>query len=121
ADRDEVNALLGVWGPNTAGEIARRLPGLPAEEAPRRGLETRAVSQRLDLAAARQAVEVQARSLGLSRVTALFPDGVFGGEAEREPDGEWTEGTAVEWSVPHFEQGHEAVAQAVAELRERTR
>ena len=121
ADREELNALLGLWGPNTAWKIARRLPGLPAEEAPRRGLETRAVSQRLDLAAARQAVEVQARSLGLSRVTALFPDGVFGGEAEREPDGEWSVGPAIETSVPIFDQGQAAVGRVAAELRERHR
>ena len=121
ADREELNALLGLWGPNTTWKIAARLPGLPAEEMRRQGLESLAVSQRLDLAAARQAVEAQARSLGLARVTALFPDGVFGGEAEREPDGEWTAGPAVEFSVPIFDQGQAAVARAVAELRERQR
>jgi outer membrane protein, heavy metal efflux system len=121
ADREELNTLLGLWGPNTAWKIAPRLPALPTEEMPRHGLESMAVSQRLDLAAARQAVEVQARSLGLARVTALFPDGVFGGEAEREPDGEWTAGPAIEFSVPVFDQGQAAVARAVAELRERQR
>lgn len=121
ADREELNALLGLWGPNTAWKIGARLPGLPTEELPRRGLESKAVSQRLDLAAARQAAEVQARSLGLARVTALFPDGLFGGEAEREPDGEWTAGPGVEFSVPVFDQGQAAVARAVAALRERNR
>ena len=121
ADREELNALLGLWGPHTTWKIAARLPGLPEDEVRRQGLESRAVSQRLDLAAARQAVEVQARSLGLARATALFPDGLFGGEAEREPDGEWTAGPAIEFSVPIFDQGQAAVARAVAELRERQR
>jgi len=121
AGREELNALLGLWGPNTAWKVAPRLPGLPAEDLRRQGLESLAVSQRLDLAAARQAAEAQARSLGLARVTALFPDGVFGGEAEREPEGEWSAGPAIEFSTPIFDQGQAAVAKAVAELRERQR
>jgi cobalt-zinc-cadmium efflux system outer membrane protein len=121
ADREELNVLLGLWGENTAWKIAPRLPRVPADDVPRKGLESLAVSQRLDLAAARQAIEVQARSLGLARVTALFPDGLFGGEAEREPDGEWTAGPAIEFSVPVFDQGQAAVAKTAAELRERQR
>ena len=54
-------------------------------------------------------------------MTALFPDGVFGGEAEREPEGEWSAGPAIEFSTPIFDQGQAAVAKAVAELRERQR
>ena len=121
ANREELNALLGLWGPDTTWKIASRLPGLPSEEVHRQGLESMAVSQRLDLAAARQSVEIQARSLGLARVTALFPAGGFGGDAEREPDGEWTAGPAIEFSVPIFDQGRAVVARTVAELRERQR
>ena len=116
-----VYALLGLWGANTAWKVAPRLPGLPTEDMRRQGLESLAVSHRLDLAAARQATEAQARSVGLARVTALFPDGVFGGEAEREPEGEWSAGPAIEFSTPIFDQGQAAVAKAVAELRERQR
>ena len=121
AGREELNALLGLWGANTAWKVAPRLPGLPTEDMRRQGLESLAVSHRLDLAAARQATEAQARSVGLARVTALFPDGVFGGEAEREPEGEWSAGPAIEFSTPIFDQGQAAVAKAVAELRERQR
>src|SRR5262245_15007393 len=64
ADREELNALLGLWAANTGWKIARRLPPLPADEIDRKGLEARAVSQRLDLAALRQQGEAQARFLG---------------------------------------------------------
>src|SRR5438034_7116996 len=40
AGREELNALLGLWGPNTAWKVAPRLPGLPAEDLRRQGLES---------------------------------------------------------------------------------
>lgn len=121
ASREELNALLGLWRQGTGWKIAARLRAPPAEETPREGMESLAVRQRLDLAAARQAVEVQARSLGLTRVTALFMDGAFGADAEKEPGGTWAVGPAIEFAAPIFDQGQAAVGRVQAELRERQR
>lgn len=118
ADREELNALLGLWGPQTNWRIAPRLPDLPREELPARGLESLAVSQRLDLAAARQDAERLAHALGLTRVAALIPTGITGAEAEREPEGEWTVGPAIEFPIPIFDHGQARVATAAAELRQ---
>jgi len=121
AGREELNALLGLWGQRTGWKIAARLPTLPEEEVPRERMESLAVKQRLDLAAAREAVEVRERSLGLTRVTALFMDGAFGADAEKEPGGTWAVGPAIEFAAPLFDQGQAAVGRVQAELRERQR
>lgn len=117
AQREELNALMGLWGPQTTWRIAGRLPDLPREELSARGLESLAMSQRLDLAAARQDAERLGHALGLTRVQALVPTAIAGAEAEREPEGEWTLGPAIELPIPIFDWGQARVATAAAELR----
>jgi cobalt-zinc-cadmium efflux system outer membrane protein len=118
AEREHLNMLLGLWGPQTRWTLPRRLPELPRESLPAAGLESLAVSQRLDLAAARQDAEQAAHALGLRRVEALVPTGITGAEAEREPEGEWTVGPAIELPIPVFDRGQARLAGAAAELRE---
>ena len=117
-DREHLNTLLGLWGPQTSWKIARRLPEPPHEELPARGLESLAVRQRLDLAAARQDAERRAQTLGLRRVEALIPTGITGPEAEKEPEGEWTVGPAIEFPLPIFDQGQARVGAAAAGVQE---
>lgn len=116
-EREHLNVLLGVWGPQTGWRIPPRLPDLPGDELPVRGLESLAVAHRLDLAAARGDAERLAHSLGLSRVEALMPSGIIGPEAELEPEGGWTVGPAIELPIPIFDQGQARVATASAELK----
>lgn len=118
ANREELNALLGVWGKDTSWTIAARLPDPSPTVLPQRGLESVAVSQRLDLAAARQEIERQARALGLARFEAIIPTGGVGVDAEREPEGDWTVGPAIELPIPVFDQGQAVVASAGAQLRQ---
>lgn len=120
-EREHLNALLGLWGRSTSWTVAGRLPAPPGEAIDRAALESLAISQRLDLAAARQSAEALTRSLGLARATAIFTTAAFGGEAEREPDGEWAAGPAIEFSTPIFDQGQAAVGKASAQLRESQR
>src|SRR5437867_79452 len=44
-DREHLNTLLGLWGPQTNWTLPPRLPDLPREALPARGLESLAVSQ----------------------------------------------------------------------------
>lgn len=118
ASREELNALLGVWGADTGWTVAPRLPDPPRETLPSRGLESLAVSQRLDLAAVRQEIEQQARAVGLARFEAIIPAGDIGADAEREPEGEWTVGPAIELPIPVFDQGQAAVANVSGQLRQ---
>src|SRR4029450_12867989 len=56
-DREELTALMGLWGAETAGRVAPGPPNLPRTDVAAEGLETLAVGQRLDLAAARQRIQ----------------------------------------------------------------
>src|SRR5258706_10309708 len=42
-DRERLNRLLGLWGPDTQWKVASRLPAIPAQEPSLDHLETRAV------------------------------------------------------------------------------
>ncbi len=115
--RERLTTLMGLWGPDTVWKIAVQLPQLPQAEETPEGLESLAVSQRLDLAAARQEVEVAARALPLARSGAIG-DYAVGGHLEREPEGLNTTGPAIEVPIPLFNRGKAARARAEALLRQ---
>jgi cobalt-zinc-cadmium efflux system outer membrane protein len=116
--RERLNGLMGLWGPDAAAWSAPgRLPELPAEDPPPGDVERRAVAQSLELAAARARLTRAARSLGITRSTALVQELEVGASAEREPDGEWTVGPAFSVPIPLFNQGRAAVAAARSEFR----
>ncbi|MCI0658043.1 MAG: TolC family protein, partial [Acidobacteria bacterium] len=53
--RERLNRLLGTWGNQTEWGVPEQLPELPPSEEPIDGLESLAVSKRLDLAATKEA------------------------------------------------------------------
>src|SRR6185437_622130 len=93
--REKLNALMGLWGANTQWKIADRLPDVPADEIDPVGLESLAVQQRLDLAAAKKDVLVQSRKYGLTVDTRFFARADAGVEGERETDGQWRIGPTI--------------------------
>src|SRR3972149_6718413 len=72
ADRERLNRLMGIWGADTTWKLPGRLPELSADEIPLEHLESMAVSQRLDLAAARQETLVISHALSLTRKYRYF-------------------------------------------------
>jgi hypothetical protein len=66
-NREKLNRLLGLWGPDTDWRIAGELPEVPASDFPMSGLERLAISQRLDLQADYLALTSQAKNLGLTK------------------------------------------------------
>ncbi|MBI1850314.1 MAG: TolC family protein [Planctomycetes bacterium] len=117
-DRESLNVLMGLWGSATQWRIAGRLPEIPPDEVPRAGLESLAISRRLDLAAARREVEATAQSLGIAKWTPLMPEAFIGIHSEREPDGLNTVGPSVDIPVPIFDQGQAARSHARSMLRQ---
>lgn len=117
ADRERLNSLLGLWGQQTEWRIAPALPDLPPEEPDLEGVETVAVSQRLDLLAAQHEIEVASRALPLARSTAIG-DVSVGVHHEKEPEGTKTTGPALDVPVPIFNRGRAARAKAEAQLRQ---
>ena len=114
--RERLISRMGLWGPATAFRIAGRLPGLPEKEVDPAGLEALAVSQRLDLAAAGKAVEFQARRLGLTDKQRLIPELNLGLDYEKDTDGHWVMGPALELPLPIFDRGQARDQRAQAEL-----
>src|SRR6266851_5656661 len=92
--REELNAVMGLWGPQTAWQSDRRLPDTPAQPLQFEGLETRVLQQNLALASARQRIIVAGEQLGATRATALVPELSLGGHGEYE-DGVWNAGPSV--------------------------
>ena len=117
-DRERLNVLMGLWGTSTDWKIASRLPALPATELSAQGLQSLAVSQRLDLGVAREEVEVAAQSLGLSRASRFVPNVNIGAHFEREADGVESVGPSIELPIPIFDQGQAVVARGGALLRQ---
>src|SRR5881398_1590031 len=116
--REKLNKLMGAFGTQTNWTVALRLPELSGGEVSTSQLESRAVQQRLDLAAARQEFIAQARSLGIARADAILQQAEFGAHYEREISGEYAVGPSVNVPIPIFNQGQAAVARSSAKLRQ---
>ena len=116
--REKLNKLMGAFGAQTNWTVASRLPELSGGEVSTSQLESRAIQQRLDLAAARQEFIAQARSLGIARADAILQGAEFGGHYEREISGEYAVGPSVNVPIPIFNQGQAAFARGGAKIRQ---
>jgi cobalt-zinc-cadmium efflux system outer membrane protein len=116
--REKLNKLMGAFGAQTNWTVASRLPELSGGEVSTSQLESRAIQQRLDLAAARQEFIAQARSLGIARADAILQQSEVGAHYEREISGEYAVGPSVNVPIPIFNQGQAAVARSSAKLRQ---
>jgi cobalt-zinc-cadmium efflux system outer membrane protein len=80
-------------------------------------LETLAVAERLDLAAARWAVDALERGRALRRATRWLPVGVeLGWERERDIEGETIQGPTIALALPIFDTGKASLARYDAEI-----
>jgi cobalt-zinc-cadmium efflux system outer membrane protein len=116
--REKLSKLMGVWGRYTEWMVKARLPNLPDREVSASGLESRAVAQRLDLAAARAGFIAKARSLGFARVEAIMEGAEITAHFEREQEGDASIGPSLSIPLPIFNQGQPAVARARSKLRQ---
>src|SRR5256886_9588704 len=116
--REKLNKLMGAFGAQTNWTVASRLPELSGGEVSTSQLESRAIQQRLDLAAARQEFIAQARSLGIARGDAILQGAEFGGHYERGISGEYAVGPSVNVPIPIFNQGQAAFARGGAKIRQ---
>jgi len=116
-DRETLNTQLGLWGGQTTWFIGGRLPSLPREESSGKGLESRAVAQRLDLVVARTQGLSQVAQLRLNRFYGLIPSGSTGVASEREPEGGWSLGPSIDVPLPIFDQNQTLIASTAARLK----
>jgi outer membrane protein TolC len=113
ATREQLARLLGVQD-QQAFSLPDRLPDLPAEPQPVGDAEARALSQRLDVLAARRDVDATAAALGLDRATRFI--NVFdAGYANKSSSGQPRQnGYEVALELPLFDWGGAKVARAEA-------
>ena len=120
-DHERLNRLLGLWGTNTDWTIADELPSLPEAEPSLENLETLAINQRLDLAAARSEQQNVEAALRLKKSVRWIPAVSVGVDAERNLDHSWVVGPTLDLEVPLFDQGQPAVARLAAQYRQAQR
>jgi cobalt-zinc-cadmium efflux system outer membrane protein len=115
--REELNLKLGLWGPATEKWVApAELPALPPHRFTGKGMESLAVYQRLDLAAARQHLEVTARQLGGTNATGWLSSLQIGYDVEREAAGDTLQGPSISIPFPLFDHGQARSLKARSEM-----
>ena len=116
-DWERLNRLMGFSTAEVTWTTADQLPELPPADPPAADLESVAVSQRLDLAAARKTVEILQRAMTVTR-TGIIPSVDVGVDAEHDLDHAWVTGPTVALALPIFDQRQAARARAQAQLRQ---
>lgn len=117
ARREALIRAIGLWGSDTALRLPDRLPPLPAQPAEQPDIERQAMASRLDLQAARQAVQQAAARLGLTRPTRWVNVLQLGLERDRPETGPDRRGTELRFELPLFDSGQARLAQAEARHR----
>ena len=118
ASRERLNKLMGAFGAQTNWTVASRLSELPGNEVSTAQLESRAIQQRLDLAAARQQFIAEARARGIARAEAILQGAQIGSHYEHEIEPRHSSGPSVSVPIPIFNQGQPASARASAKMRQ---
>lgn len=118
AQREPFNRLLGLSGDEAVNwQVESELPELPSVDPPLTNLEEKALSQRLDLAAARKQIEIFRRSLTATRL-GIIPEAEAGFNTEKETDGQRVTGPTWNVEVPLFNWQQGQRARNKAELRQ---
>ncbi|HEY8749451.1 MAG TPA: TolC family protein [Tepidisphaeraceae bacterium] len=116
--RETVNKVMGLTAMIDSWKPIPRLLDPPPADVDSSELESVAIRQRQDLAAAREDFALQSQSLTFTRQTRFLSAATLGAEAERETDGQWRIGPALSVPIPLFDQGQGAIARQQAILRQ---
>jgi cobalt-zinc-cadmium efflux system outer membrane protein len=115
--REQMNAILGLWGAESAWTLAApRLPDPPHGELDVGEVEARAIEASLDLRADESRILALGEQLGLDRASVLFPEVLLGVRGDRSAP-RWEPGPSVLLPIPIFDQGQARLARAQAELQ----
>ncbi len=114
ASREQLTRLLGLWGAQAQFKLPERLPDLPkaANEMPE--VEQTAMSQRMDVQAAKLSSEQLAKNLGLTKATRFINVLEVGAERNSSTDLPVQRGYTISLELPIFDWGTARVAKAEA-------
>ena len=116
--REELNAIMGLWGKDVSWRISSRLLEVPAEPDEFVNLEKIAIEKSIDLSLTRQKIIAIGMQLGIAKATALVPSLDLGAEFERAAS-DWATGPLIGFEIPIFDRNQGKVALAKSELRRR--
>ncbi|MBI3319910.1 MAG: TolC family protein [Candidatus Omnitrophica bacterium] len=115
--RERFHQLLGFAEVPITWRVVDQLPALPSVDPALDDLEPLALSQRLDLAAARKSLDILTRARTVARL-GIVPAVNVGVDTEHDLDHAWVSGPTVDVEVPIFDQRQAARARANAQLRQ---
>ena len=119
SDRERLTRLMGVWGADLKWRVGDQLPAVPTSEVSLANLEKRAISERLDVAMARQNVASVGYALKLRGGTRFLPAGInVGVNSERESDRTRLTGPTLDVQLPIFDFGQAAIPKLQAQYRQ---
>ena len=116
--REQLIRLMGLWGAQAELKLSHQLPDVPKREMALEHLESLAIKNRLDLASARQEVEVLAQALGITLDWRWIGKADVGVSTERDTDGQWVTGPSLTLELPIFNQRQADIARLEARLRQ---
>ena len=119
--RERLNRLLGLWGVNTQWRLAEPLPQVPPEDPRLEQLESLAVRQRLDLAAARHQVALLDTGVRLARTFRYVGTFDVGAHTHQDPNGPVLIGPDVTLELPIFDQRQAVIARLESQREQATR
>jgi outer membrane protein TolC len=112
--RERLTRLLGVWGAQALFTLPERLPDLPKEVVDQPDIERLALAQRMDVQAAKQAVEQTAKNLGLTKTTRFVNVLELGAMRNSSNEAPTQRGWEIGVELPLFDWGGARVAKAEA-------
>src|SRR6516162_1628277 len=115
--REKLNRLMGLWGEDINWKVSPGLPQLPKEDFGIHGLETLAVTQRYDLAAAKAELGSRIKAARLEKAFRWIGALDFGVDSERDTDSQTITGPTLRLQLPIFNQGQARIARSGAALR----
>jgi cobalt-zinc-cadmium efflux system outer membrane protein len=121
SSREKLNRLMGLWGDDTDWKITDGLPPIPAHDFSQRGLESVAMNQRPDLAAAKTEVIALVQSLGLTKTYRYVGTIEFGVDSERDTTRQRVTGPTLKLELPIFNRGQGRIGRLEAQLRQAER
>ncbi len=113
--REEFGLLLGVTDQST-WSVPDTLPAPPTTELALAGIEGTALGRRLDVAAARQNLEVELAVLKSTTDWRLWKSLDIGAIGTRDGAGQWSVGPDLQFALPLFDQGRPAVTRAAVSV-----
>ena len=114
AAREKLTRLLGLWGQDAQYSLPDHLPELPVAPARLEDIERTALTQRLDVQAAKLDAEATAANLGLTRTTRFINVLDLGHVTQTETNLPTARGYELTLELPLFDWGGTRVARAEA-------